>query len=112
LASLAGQITGTPVPGTAASNLVTAAVSDANHQIGGVASSWAVTATVPALLSEPLSEATSLVTNAGLTLGRVSYTRNRDHAVPAGRYAAEIGSPVDITLSTCTSHGGGSTGPK
>jgi hypothetical protein len=112
-ANSAGQITGTPVPGAAANNLVTATVTDANHQIGGVAFSWSVTATVPALLGERLTAVGGLVTNAGLTLGRVSYSNSCvDPGTvitqsPAGGRTAEIGSPVDVTVSRCDSGNGG-----
>ena len=111
-ANAAGQISGRPSVGAGPSYWVTATVSDVNHQLGSVAFNWSVTALVPNLLSERLSDATSEIRNAGLSVGQLSYTNNcvdpgsvmTQH--PMGGNTAPLGSPVDITLSTCNSGGG------
>jgi hypothetical protein len=118
-ANSAGRISGSPAVGAGPNYWVTATVSDVHQQIGSVTFNWSVTTVVPNLLSERLGDAASLIRNAGLTSGRVSYTNNCvdpgsvivQH--PTGGSATPIGSPVDITISTCDSsggHGGGGHG--
>jgi Putative Ig domain/PASTA domain/Right handed beta helix region len=120
-ANPAGQISGTPAVSAGPSYWVTATVWDANHQFTSIAFNWSVTAMVPNVLSEQPKDATSEIRDAGLTVGRVSYTNNCvdpgsvmiQH--PTGGSTAAIGSPVDITLSKCDSggdHRGGGTLPK
>jgi len=106
-ANAAGQISGSPAVGAGPSYLVGATVWDVNHQFASIAFNWSVTAMVPNVLSEQLKDATNLIRDAGLTVGRVSYTNNCvdpgsvviQH--PTGGSTAPIGSPVDITLSKC-----------
>jgi hypothetical protein len=119
-ANAAGQISGSPAFGAGPSYWVTATASDANNQLGSVTFNWSVAAVVPNLLSERLQDVATLISNAGLTRGQVSYTDNCvDPGTvmmqrPMGGSMAPVGWPVDITVSTCNSgggHGGGGGGP-
>jgi PASTA domain/Putative Ig domain len=109
-ANAAGQISGAPAVGAGPSYRVGATVWDVNHQFASIAFNWSVTAMVPNVLSEQLKDATSVIRDAGLTVGRASYTNNCvdpgsvviQH--PTGGSTASIGSPVDITLSKCDTH--------
>jgi beta-lactam-binding protein with PASTA domain len=95
---------------------VTATVTDANHQVGSTSFTWSVTARVPELVGLHQGEAQGLITAAGLTLGGVSV--NNDCVAPGdvtienptGGSTAPVGSPVHITVSSCTSRGGGGDG--
>jgi Putative Ig domain/PASTA domain len=117
-ATAAGQISGTPAPGAAPSYAVTATVADANHQVGSTNFTWSVTAKVPELIGLHQGEAQGLIVAAGLTLGGVSV--NDDcispgevtNQNPTGGGTALIGSPVRVTVSSCTSRGGGGGGGK
>jgi len=114
-ANTAGQISGTPTTGAAPSYPVTATAKDTNQQMGSVTFTWSVTARVPALVGEQPSAAESLVTSAGLTVGRVSYNNTCIDPgsvvaqAPSSGATVPVGSGVEITVSTCPS-GGGSAG--
>ena len=72
-----------------------------------------MTARVPNLNGVPLTEARQDITNAGLTVGRVSYNSTcidpglviAQH--PTAGSAAPLGSSVDVTVAQCSSGGGG-----
>jgi beta-lactam-binding protein with PASTA domain len=65
--------------------------------------------TVPPVLSDTLSKATTAIRNAGLSVGSVTYLNNCvdpgtvQSQDPSPGAQASLGSPVNIQLSTCTS---------
>jgi len=116
-ANPAGQISGRPAVGAGPSYWVTATVRDATLQIGRTTFAWSVSARVPNLNGEPLTEARRDITSAGLTVGRVSYNNScvdpgdviLQH--PMAGSPAPVGSPVDVTVAQCATGGGGSGHP-
>jgi hypothetical protein len=108
-----GRVSGTVRP-SPASNSVTFTVTDANGQHASKTVTWAVTPApiiVPNVLGLPQSAATSRITGAGLTVGRVS--TNADCVSPgdveiqnpSAGTSVTGGTAVTMTVSTCP--GGG-----
>jgi hypothetical protein len=120
-ASPAGLVVGRPA-GTQQAYAVTATVRDRNGQSRTITFRWSVTVSTPNVLGSDQYTAQNVITAAGLTVGTVTTVNDcvsrGDVEVqhPAAGAAVVFGSPVDITVSGCTTPppgggGGGGAGP-